>query len=235
MPVEHADALADARAHLDSLSRPPLAPLPAGFGDGLAVLHAVAEETLQEHRRAETGSGWLRPFTPGGVGAPPWEVGLQSGLPGSIRVEGTELVARAGDSEQRSPLVVEPDVTAALADFDAFATVTLGMLVETAVAEGEAADPIRLWPEHFDVATVLGDETAGTRANYGASPGDELHELPYLYVGPLAEPAGDGFWNATGFTGAELDYTELLDAEDQVATALAFFLRGRELLARSRP
>ncbi len=80
--MEHSAALADARAHLDSLGRQPLAPLPDGWSDGLAVLHATAEETLQERRRAETGSGWLRPFTPGGVGAPAWERGESSGLPG---------------------------------------------------------------------------------------------------------------------------------------------------------
>jgi len=229
--MEHAAALSEARAHLEALGRQPLEQLPAGFGDGLAVLHAAAEETLQERRRAETGSGWLSPFTPGGVGAPPWEQGLASGEPGSVAIIGTVLVAVSGAEERRSPLVVEADVVAALTDFHALATATLGALVETAEAEGEPADPIRLWPEHFDVATVLGDEGKGTRANYGASPGDELHEQPYLYVGPFAELPADPFWNAKGFTGAELDYSELLAAEDQEATALAFFMRGRELIA----
>ena len=185
--MEHAQALTEARAHIDALGRPPLEALPEGFGDGLAVLHAVAEETLQERRRAETGSGWLSPFTPGGVGAPAWEWGEQSGEPGSIRILGTELVAVSGDEVRRSPIVVEADVTAALADFHAFATAALGGLIETALSQGDPADPIRLWPEHFDVATVIGDEDAGTRANYGASPGDDLHEQPYLYVGPFAD------------------------------------------------
>ncbi len=229
--MEHSAALADARTHLASLGRPPLEPLPSGWSDGLAVLHAAAEETLQERRRAETGSGWLRPFTPGGVGAPPWELGNSSGLPGSVRIIGTELVFVNGEDERRSPLLVEADVTAALADFHALATATLGALVEAAAAEGEEPDPIRLWPEHFDVATVLGDEAAGTRANYGASPGDEQHREPYLYVGPFAEPAPDPFWNARGFLGAELSYAELLETPDQEATALAFFMRGRDLLA----
>ncbi len=42
----------------------------------------------------------------------------------------------------------------------------------------------QLWPEHFDLAIDLGDEAAGTRANYGASPGDDTIAEPYLYVGP---------------------------------------------------
>ena len=41
-----------------------------------------------------------------------------------------------------------------------------------------------LWPEHFDYAIVAGDEAAGSRANYGGSPGDAEHDEPYLYVGP---------------------------------------------------
>ncbi len=229
--MEHSAALADARAHLDSLGRQPLAPLPDGWSDGLAVLHAAAEETLQERRRAETGSGWLRPFTPGGVGAPAWERGESSGLPGSARVIGTELVIVEGEDERRSPLVLEADVTAALVDLHAFATAALGALIESAEAADEQADPIRLWPEHFDVATVLGDEAAGTRANYGVSPGDELHREPYLYVGPFTAPGSDIFWNATGFEGAQLDYVELLEADDQLVTSLAFFMRGRDLLA----
>jgi len=227
--LEHDAALADARAQIESLGRPPLAPLPSGFSDGLAVLHAVAEETLQERRRDETGSGWLRPFTPGGVGAPPWERGNTSGERGSVAVIGTELIAVSGDEERRSPIVIEADVTAALADLHAFATAALGALIETVLAEGDAADPIRLWPEHFDVATTIGDEAAGTRANAGVSPGDENHPEPYVYFGPWAEQSGE-FWNAEGFPGAELAYAELLDADDQIATALAFLLRGRELL-----
>ena len=94
-------------------------------------------------------------------------------------------------------------------------------------------DPIRLWPEHFDVATTLGDEQAGTRTNFGGSPGDENHPEPYLYVGPWGEPPdpGDPFWNAEGFTGAELSYAELLGEADQLRAARIFLERGWELVS----
>lgn len=46
-----------------------------------------------------------------------------------------------------------------------------------------------LWPEHFDVAITVGD------VNYGVSPGDGHHELPYAYVGPHQARSG-AFWNA---------------------------------------
>ena len=82
---------------------------------------------------------------------------------------------------------------------------------------------MQLWPEHFDLAVDLGSEAAQARATYGLSPGDEDHPEPYLYVAPWAPPATGDLWQATGFTGAELPYSELLDATDQRETALAFF------------
>ena len=59
-----------------------------------------------------------------------------------------------------------------------------------------------LWPEHFDIAMELGDDAAGKRANFGASPGDESHDEPYLYVGPWNPDLASGeLWNGTGFQG----------------------------------
>jgi hypothetical protein len=50
-------------------------------------------------------------------------------------------------------------------------------------------EPI-LWPEHFDLGIAL-DEV-----NYGVSPGDNGHPLPYAYVGPWTPREGE-FWNAS--------------------------------------
>ena len=84
-------------------------------------------------------------------------------------------------------------------------------------------EPI-LWPEHFDIAIVIGE------ANYGFSPGDEAHAEPYAYVGPFGPVEGE-LWNATGFPGAELTYAELLAAPDPRAAALEFFTTRKEALA----
>lgn len=46
-----------------------------------------------------------------------------------------------------------------------------------------------LWPEHFDVAILLGQHSIG------ASPGDDFSPTPYAYVGDTAL-ARDDFWNA---------------------------------------
>jgi hypothetical protein len=86
---------------------------------------------------------------------------------------------------------------------------------------------VQLWPEHFDAAVDIGDESR--RATLGASPGDDAHREPYLYVSPAQSRTG-AFWNDRVFGGASLPYAAFLGAQDQRGTALAFFQRGlREL------
>ena len=73
-----------------------------------------------------------------------------------------------------------------------------------------------MWPEHFDLATTLEE-----RVNVGASPGDDRHPLPYLYVGPWStEELRDPFWNEP--FGASLPWSPDLDE----AAALAFVRDG---------
>jgi hypothetical protein len=85
------------------------------------------------------------------------------------------------------------------------------------VAEGPQ-QPV-LWPEHFDVGITLGS------VNYGASPGDEHVDDPYLYVGPYAgPPQRDDFWNAS--FGAARTCADVRSVDD----AVAFFRAGYERL-----
>ena len=69
----------------------------------------------------------------------------------------------------------------------------------------------------------MGDEAAGQRANYGFSPGDDGHDEPYAYVSPWTADVSGDLWRATGFRGAERNYSELLAEADQRAAALNFF------------
>ena len=73
-----------------------------------------------------------------------------------------------------------------------------------------------LWPEHFDVAVTV-DEV-----NYGVSPGDSYHPLPYAYVGPYTPRTGP-FWNAP--FGALLP----LQSRDHPDRLVEFFTQGKEL------
>lgn len=245
MSAERDDALTAARAHLASKPDPakPLGPLPAELATTRGALHVVAEHLLKPKRELETGNEIALQFTPGGFGTPPWDEGEASGGPGQARVEGIELVSVEGTSESRTSaadleacagllgveepdesvgtdLAVAPDAAAALADWFAIGTVVLAELIDRHPELDPA--PIRLWPEHFDVATELGSEATGNRANFGASPGDGDHPEPYLYVGPWDQSTTGAAWNATAFVGAELLYADLLTADDQIAAGLEF-------------
>jgi hypothetical protein len=179
-------------------------PLPASFTATVGALHRVAEEVVAPARKPDNEIALQA--TPGGWGTPrfDWEGSVQQ-----VRVEGTELVW-----ERREPLGVDPEAAAALAEWYAFGDDVLRAL---------GGEPI-LWPEHFDIAIVIGE------ANYGFSPGDEHHDEPYAYVGPF-EPVEGELWNATGFPGAELTYAELLAAEDPRAAALEFLTTRKEALS----
>jgi hypothetical protein len=89
---------------------------------------------------------------------------------------------------------------------------------------------VQLWPEHFDASVDLGDEAAGQRGTFGASPGDDRHPLPYLYVTHWADQPDDPYWNDAGFGGASLGYESLAGAPDPRAAAGAFFGQGRARL-----
>jgi hypothetical protein len=102
-------------------------------------------------------------------------------------------------------LHVDPAAAALLAGWFSLGTAVLGRL---------GVDGITLWPEHFDVAATCED-----RVNLGASPGDETHPLPYLYVGPWERREGP-FWNES--FGASLGYEDV----DGPAAAEAFFREG---------
>ncbi len=211
-----------------------LAALPAAFGETREGLHRLAEQVLSPVQAAVNGDIHFR-WTPGGFGTPRFGEARQ------LRVEGATVVAVDGEEVRRAPitslreaaafvgadatdddkpLAVDDQSAIWLGDFYGFA---FGLLEQMSV-EGRDPAPIRLWPEHFDIATDVGDEAAGTRATVGASPGDAIHPEPYLYVLPWTAPEpGSELWQANGFVGAELNLADLLDAEDQRAAALEFF------------
>ena len=181
-----------------------LQPLPPSFADTVGALHRLAEQVVSPARKPDNEIALQA--TPGGWGTPrfPWEGSIQQ-----VRVEGAELVF-----ERREPLGVDPASAARLADWYAFGDEVLRAL---------GGEPV-LWPEHFDLAIVIGE------ANYGFSPGDEAHPEPYAYVGPFNPVEGE-LWNATAFPGAELGYSELAGVDDQVAAALEFFTTRKESLS----
>lgn len=229
---------------------PRLEPLPESFAATREALHRIAEEVVAPARKPQNEIALT--VTPGGFGTPRFE---HHGRRLQVRVDGTEIVVDADDCETRSAITSVADAAAMVGEelfpdglpddendlgIDAQAAARLGAFYEFAddalagfkkrLEPDADASSTNLWPEHFDVAFEAGSEADGRRANYGASPGDEGHPHPYLYVGPWTADVSGDLWNATAFTGAELGYAELLEADDPAATAQEFFEARRAAL-----
>ena len=210
--------------------------------------HTLAERVLAPARHRDSGRIGLR-AAPRGFATPSFGAGRV------LAVSGAELLITDGDATTPQPITtlgaaaaavgIEPDAETGVytattpSDPDAVLNVdttsanqlgdwiTFGdRLLQQWRLEHADATPteIQLWPEHFDLALDLGTEDG--RANYGASPGDADHPLPYVYVGPW-NPTDDPFWNAGSY--ARLGYEDLAEAPDPDAVALAFFARGYEV------
>jgi hypothetical protein len=140
-------------------------------------------------------------------------VGVEAGAPADVYTPATPL-------DLDRPLTLDPEATACLGAFFAMADDALARLRSRATDDDPAT--VQLWPEHFDLATTIG------QVNYGGSPGDDDHPLPYLYVGPWSPPGPDGgFWNEP--FGASLT----ADADVTVDRAVAFLTDGRTRAADS--
>ena len=223
-----------------------LKPLPETFVATRDALHRVAEELVAPARKPHNEIALRQ--TPGGFGTPEFEF---EGRRTQVRVDGIELVlARNGDEERAeltriaaggallgpqllpdgvpdddSPLGLDSVAADRLADFYAFAAYALEQ-VKSGLGPDDDPSDTNLWPEHFDIAFEAGPDAEGKRANYGASPGDDDHAEPYVYVGPWSASTDGDLWNATAFHGAELGYAELCAAKEPVAAA-AEFMRVR--------
>jgi hypothetical protein len=230
-----------------------LEPLPPAFGATREALHALAEHVLAPARYRSDGHIGLVPSV-GGFGTPTFDDGqrvrvegveLVHERPGSTRrVPITTLsdaaqfvgVPLGAPTEVYKPatacvpdiaLAIEVDAARALAAWIDFAAGLLHELRESYA--GQSPSAVQLWPEHFDLACDLGDRDAGTRATYGASPGDGVLAEPYLYVGPWDGGRRTGVFAMYPF-GVALTYQELRTALESRAAGRDFFRDGASLL-----
>jgi len=112
-------------------------------------------------------------------------------------------------------------------------------LVRAVASKWPAAAPVRVWPHHFDVGSVLplaavhGEDSPSI--GIGLSPGDEGIAEPYLYATLWPTPEADtlpalpgGRWHREAWTGAVLTGSEIVAAGDGAAQAAAAgaFLAG---------
>jgi len=94
-------------------------------------------------------------------------------------------------------------------------------LFQAIMATTEDATATRIWPHHFDMATLI--MLPGTKngspftVGVGLSPGDANYNEPYWYVSPYPYPEtaslpalnGDGFWHTQHWVGAVLPASRL--------------------------
>jgi len=238
---------------------PRLRPLPPPdvFATTLDSWHTLAQHVIAGTRHRTNGKIGLR-FVRGGFGTPFFgddeEVRVVGG--GIVRTIGDEqqrapittlgnaavflhvgigvpgeLFTPTTDGDAKRTLAIDSEAANVLADWYGFATSVLAQL-RVDLANG-APSLVQLWPEHFDVAIDAGNDAAGSRAGFGASPGDEAHPEPYLYVSawkPDRVDRSDPYWNES--FGASLPYEQLRDAPDQRQAAFTFFRHGAEALGR---
>jgi hypothetical protein len=229
----------------------PLVPLgdAAAFGATRDRLHALAEHVLAPARRRANGKIGLR-FTRLGFGTPFYgddeQVRVEAGelvvaRDGAARREPVTTLAAAGrlvgiepgppvdlyepatEVGPDDPLTVDAGVARVVGNWFGFAC---SVLEELRVSQDAWDTRTQLWPEHFDLSIDLGDEVAGTRGTFGASPGDAAHPEPYLYVTHWAEVRASGYWNDDAFGGASLPYEALAGRADDRVLALDFFRAG---------
>ena len=229
-----------------------LAPLPETFAGTRDALHRLAVYVISPAQRLVDGEIIMR-ATPGGFSTFPFDgrvIGVDGAdlvvdgarhpigsLTDAARLAGIEPdvgqlgqfdVPPHGDLDARLP--VDAAAARALGDWFAFATDVLDAVRADAGPE-EDATIVRIWPEHFDAAIDAGEEAAGRRATYGASPGDAHHAEPYLYASPWAGRI-DPFFGDPGFRGAALTYPQLAGSPDARGAALAFLREARDRVRR---
>lgn len=234
-----------------------LAPLPEGFSTTREALHQVAFFAVAPARYLAEGRMGLKP-APGGFGTPEFD-GSIARIEGDMLVfekEGdiaTQTVSTVREAarffgheyevdwfpdfhdpldpiDPDSPLHVDDAATRALGQWFHFGFTVLEELRDRGGPDSRPSE-VQLWPEHFDPATELGDESEGTRASYGASPGDADHADPYLYVAPWgAADRNHRYWNDDVFGGASLAYADLRASDDPVHRAVEFLHEGYRLI-----
>ena len=113
--------------------------------------------------------------------------------------------------------------------YDAAADLLAGV-----AAAQPTAGPLRCWPHHFDMATLIAldaDADGNARSiNVGMSPGNEHYAQPYFYVCPsprlkaadLPLIASPGQWHMQGFVGAVATAEDILPHSEPRVTAAEF-------------
>jgi hypothetical protein len=136
-----------------------------------------------------------------------------------------------------------PGLAPALAELAAWLANAHLALEETRqriAARGIAAPPVRCWPHHFDLDSLIkrGSGASAHTVGVGFSPGDDFYDQPYFYVSrhpppdvaalPALPPAGH--WHTHHFTAAVAIADRILATPDPQAGTAAFLHAATDIL-----
>jgi hypothetical protein len=235
------------------MSATALRPLPAAYGTTRDALHRLAVYVISPAQRLVNGEIIMRPSA-GGFSTFEFGAGTVVGVRrDQLDVDGichpitslraaAQLVGIEPDVAQQeqfdvpaygdldAQLDVNAEAASALGDWYGFAEQVLEALRNDAEAVDDATI-VRIWPEHFDAAIDVGDDSRGRRGTFGASPGDRHYDEPYLYASPWAGRIDDFFGDPT-FKGAALLRAELEQTPDPLSSAVEFMREARSRIER---
>lgn len=110
------------------------------------------------------------------------------------------------------------------------------LILRSYINELTNATPVRCWPHHFDIASLLNIGQVKLQSiGIGLSPGDNSNNEPYFYVTMWPYPDLEkislpdisiGKWNVDGWIGASLTASEIIkntDEQSQSGMVFAFF------------
>ena len=107
------------------------------------------------------------------------------------------------------------------------------------------APPVRCWPHHFDLDSLISFEHAGSDSvrtmGVGFSPGDEYYDEPYFYVSLYPGPSAEALpplpsvaaWHTHDFTAAVATAGRLLAVSDQQGAASAYLAAATGIAIRA--
>jgi hypothetical protein len=124
---------------------------------------------------------------------------------------------------------VDAETLEALATWFSNADAALCAVREGLIARKLDAPPVRCWPHHFDLDTLV-TVAPGRTTGVGFEPGDDSYDEPYFYVsvypapdvGSLPALPPIGHWHTRGFTAAVAPAQRILAAQDQGDEVSAF-------------
>jgi len=115
------------------------------------------------------------------------------------------------------------------------------MFLDAVQQSSAGASPVRCWPHHFDLATLINldcgeaDPEKARSIGVGLSPGDGAYDEPYFYVNPWPPPDaeklpaldGPGEWHTANWVGAVLPARNIVSAPgDEQARRVAEHLEA---------